>query len=153
MNITVLGLGNLLYGDEGFGCSVVKRLQQNHSWPESVTIVDGGTQGLYLLDYIESADKLILVDAVIPLESGLRVHIYHNEIPAIIQKKMSSHQTGLSELLAMAKLHNQMPDELVLIGIPPVNLDMGIGLSPPIEALVPDVLSTVQSLINNWLTS
>lgn len=150
MKITVLGLGNLLYGDEGFGCAVTKQLISESDWPEEVHIVDGGTQGLYLLDYIESADKLILIDAVIPVEDGLKVHVFRNNIPAKIQKKMSSHQTGLSELLALAELHNRLPKELVLIGIPPVNLEMGIGLSPEIKALVPEVISTVKTHIKNW---
>ncbi|NOZ74772.1 MAG: hydrogenase maturation protease [FCB group bacterium] len=150
MNITVLGLGNLLYGDEGFGCTMAEQLRTGHSWPESVTIVDGGTQGLYLLDYIESAEKLIIIDAVIPVEEGLKVHVFRNEIPTKIQKKMSSHQTGLSELLAMAKLHNHLPEDLVLVGIPPVNLEMGIGLSPEIQALVPEVISIVKSIIRGW---
>ncbi|RMF06252.1 MAG: hydrogenase maturation protease [Candidatus Neomarinimicrobiota bacterium] len=152
MKITVLGLGNLLYGDEGFGCTVARRLQETTDYPDDVEIVDGGTQGLYLLDYIEAADGLILVDAVIPLEAGFRIHRYDNDIPALIQKKMSSHQTGLTELLALARLHNRYPRELVLIGIPPKNLDMGIGLSPEVEALVPDVLAMIRDQIQAWLT-
>ncbi len=153
MKIIVLGLGNLLYGDEGFGCTAAKRLLESKSWTDEVEIVDGGTQGLYLLDFIESADRLILIDAVIPKEDGLKVHVYENEIPAKIQKKMSSHQTGLSELLAMARLHDQYPKDLVLIGIPPVNLDMGIGLSSEIEALVPEVLEKTNAYIESWLKS
>jgi len=150
MKITILGLGNMLYGDEGFGCAVVEQLKTDNSWPENVEITDGGTQGLYLLDYIESSDKLLIIDSVIPLEEGVKVHVYQNEIPAGIQKKMSSHQTGLTELLALAKLHNRYPKDLVLIGIPPVNLDMGIGLSPEINALVPEVITTVKSFIKEW---
>ena len=63
-NVIVMGLGNLLWADEGFGIRLAERLYAHYHWPESVEIVDGGTQGLNLLGYVEQASHLLLLDAI-----------------------------------------------------------------------------------------
>ncbi len=62
--VVVMGLGNLLWADEGFGVRVAERLYAHYHWPEYVEIVDGGTQGLNLLGYVESASHLLILDAI-----------------------------------------------------------------------------------------
>ncbi len=62
--VVVMGLGNLLWADEGFGIRVAERLYARYHWPEEVEIVDGGTQGLNLLGYVEQASHLLLLDAI-----------------------------------------------------------------------------------------
>lgn len=62
--VVVMGLGNLLWADEGFGVRVAERLYAHYHWPEYVEIVDGGTQGLNLLGYVESASHLLILDAL-----------------------------------------------------------------------------------------
>lgn len=62
--VVVMGLGNLLWADEGFGVRVAERLYAHYHWPEEVEIVDGGTQGLNLLGYVESASHLLILDAI-----------------------------------------------------------------------------------------
>lgn len=61
--VVVMGLGNLLWADEGFGVRVAERLYAHYHWPDEVEIVDGGTQGLNLLGYVESASHLLILDA------------------------------------------------------------------------------------------
>lgn len=63
-HVIVMGLGNLLWADEGFGIRVAERLYAHYHWPEYVEIVDGGTQGLNLLGYVEQASHLLLLDAI-----------------------------------------------------------------------------------------
>lgn len=63
-NVIVMGLGNLLWADEGFGICLAERLYAHYHWPEWVEIVDGGTQGLNLLGYVEQASHLLLLDAI-----------------------------------------------------------------------------------------
>ena len=97
--INVIGLGNLLYGDEGFGVAALNSFRDLSDFPETVRCIDGGTQGIYLLDYIESCDAVMVFDALIPLDYERRVYVYRNEeLPAFIHRKMSSHQMGLSEM-------------------------------------------------------
>ncbi|UCD38953.1 MAG: HyaD/HybD family hydrogenase maturation endopeptidase [Fidelibacterota bacterium] len=152
MKITVLGLGNIMFGDEGFGVEAVRRLQAATDYPPEVELIDGGTQGIYLLNIVEAADYLLIFDALIPTDQEVKVYTYRDdELPAIIHRKMSAHQVGLSELLTLAQLHGKVPKETVLIGIPPQNLDMEVGLSPAIEGLLPEALEAGMGIVNGWL--
>jgi len=150
--INILGLGNVLYGDEGFGVSALNSLQETSTFPDTVHFIDGGTQGIYLLDFIESADAVIVFDALIPLEYDRRVYVYRNdELPDFIHRKMSSHQMGFSEMLGIAKLHGKMPQQIVMIGAPPKDLELNIGLSPELALLLPEAVEQGRSIIEGWL--
>jgi hydrogenase maturation protease len=152
MKITVLGLGNIIFADEGFGVEAARQLQRANDLSPEVEVVDGGTQGIYLLNIVEAADYLLIFDALIPTDEEVKVYTYRDEeLPAIIHRKMSAHQVGLSELLTLAQLHGKMPKEIVLIGIPPQNLDMEIGLSTTITGLLPEALNEGRRIINGWL--
>jgi hydrogenase maturation protease len=150
--INIIGLGNVLYGDEGFGVAALNSMQESATFPDSVHFIDGGTQGIYLLDYIESCDAVIVFDALIPLDYDRQVYVYRNEeLPAFIHRKMSSHQMGFSEMLGIAKLHGKMPKEIVLIGVPPKDLELNIGLSPEISLLLPLAVEEGTAIVNRWL--
>lgn len=150
--INVVGLGNILFGDEGFGVEVVRALEASAAWPESVQFVDGGTQGLYLLDYFESCDALMVFDSIIPVEFEPRVYVYRNEeLPAFIHRKMSSHQMGLSELLSVAKLHDRVPQQVVLVGAPPHGLGLGDGLSEPMLLHLEEAVRIGREVLREWL--
>ncbi len=153
-SVNVLGLGNLLYGDEGFGIAALNSFRDSSAFPETVRCIDGGTQGIYLLDYIESCDAVIVFDALIPLDFERRVYVYRNdELPAFIHRKMSSHQMGFSELLGIARLHGKMPKEIVLIGVPPKELELNIGLSPEVSLLLPEAVREAQMIVQEWISS
>ncbi|NTV99328.1 MAG: hydrogenase maturation protease [Chlorobiaceae bacterium] len=150
--INVLGLGNVLYGDEGFGVEAVKSFQSLADYPDIVQCIDGGTQGIYLLDYLQSCDALLVFDALIPLEYESGVYVYrNNELPGFIHRKMSSHQMGFSELIGIARLQGRLPGEIALIGVPPRNLELGIGLSPENALLLPEAVEKGMALVDEWL--
>jgi hydrogenase maturation protease len=150
--INIIGLGNLLHGDEGFGVTALDSFRDSSAFPESVNFIDGGTQGIYLLDYIESCDAVMVFDALIPVEYDRGVYVYRNEeLPAFIHRKMSSHQMGFSELLGLAKLRGKMPKELVLIGVPPRELELNIGLSPEVSLLLPEAIEKGRTIVEGWL--
>ena len=150
--INIIGLGNILYGDEGFGVAVLNSLQESSNFPESVHCIDGGTQGIYLLDFIESADAVIVFDALVPVEYDRRVYVYRNEeLPAFIHRKMSSHQMGFSELIGLARLRGKMPREMVLIGIPPKELELSTELSAEVALLLPEAVETGRAIVAGWL--
>ncbi|NQU26808.1 MAG: HyaD/HybD family hydrogenase maturation endopeptidase [Candidatus Marinimicrobia bacterium] len=150
--IIVLGLGNTMFSDEGFGVEVVREIGNKHDFPPNVEIIDGGTQGIYLLPYFESADRLLIFDALIPIEYELKIYEYFDdELPAFIHRKLSSHQIGLSELLSVAKLHGKLPERIVLIGVPPQELGMNVGLSSKIKQLLPLAAKNGIKVINKWL--
>jgi len=64
MNILLLGIGNVLWADEGFGVRVIERLQKSYRFPDGVNVMDGGTQGVYLVEHVQAADVLIVFDAI-----------------------------------------------------------------------------------------
>ncbi|MEI8032278.1 MAG: HyaD/HybD family hydrogenase maturation endopeptidase [Chlorobiaceae bacterium] len=152
--INVIGLGNTLHTDEGFGVAAVNSFMESSNYPDTVNFIDGGTQGIYLLDYIESCDALIVFDALIPLDYERKVYVYRNEeLPDFIHRKMSSHQMGFSELIGVAKLHGRVPRELVMIGAPPHDLQLGLGLSPELELLLPEAVKAGRALVDEWLAA
>jgi hydrogenase maturation protease len=137
--ILVLGIGNLLWADEGFGVRAVEAMAARYDFPERVTLMDGGTQGLYLLPFLEQADALIVFDAVdYGLPPGTLKVVRDDEVPAFLGvKKMSLHQTGFQEVIATAELLGRRPARMLLIGVQPEALDdYGGGLTPAVAAQI-----------------
>ena len=142
--ILVLGIGNLLWADEGFGVRAVEALAQGRVFPDRVTLMDGGTQGFNLLGPIEDADVLNLFDAVdFGLEPGELKVLRDGDAPAFLgARKMSLHQTGFQDVLAAAALKDRAPERILLIGCQPVELeDYGGGLRPEVAARVPEAVN------------
>ncbi len=138
-NILILGIGNLLWADEGFGVRAVEEFHRQYDTPDNVTLMDGGTQGIYLVQHVRDADVLIVFDAVdYGLPPGTMKRVEGEEVPKFMgAKKVSLHQTGFQEVLAMAEMMNDAPTHLLLIGVQPVELeDFGGGLRPETKAQV-----------------
>ena len=137
--ILILGIGNLLWADEGFGVRVVETLAGGYELPDNVELLDGGTQGIYLVDRVRAADVLVVFDAVdYGLPPGTLKRVEGEEVPRFMgAKKMSLHQTGFQEVLAMAELMGDYPEHLLLIGVQPVELeDFGGSLRGPVKAQI-----------------
>lgn len=135
----ILGIGNVLWADEGFGVRCVETLAEQWCFEENVQILDGGTQGLYLLPFLEDADILVVFDAVdYGLEPGTMKIVEGDEVPRFMgAKKMSLHQTGFQDVIATAQLMGYCPETLILIGCQPVELeDYGGGLRDIVAARI-----------------
>ncbi|MEN9502266.1 MAG: HyaD/HybD family hydrogenase maturation endopeptidase [Pseudomonadota bacterium] len=138
-NVLLLGIGNLLWADEGFGVRALEHLHAHYQFPANVQLLDGGTQGIYLVQYVEAADILVVFDAVdYGLPAGTLKIVEDDEVPRFMgAKKMSLHQTGFQEVLAMAQLLDRYPKHLLLIGVQPVELDdFGGSLRPEVKAQI-----------------
>ena len=138
--VLILGIGNVLWADEGFGVRCVEALARDWAFPDRVKLVDGGTQGLYLLPFLEEAAVLIVFDAVdYGLEPGTLQIVEGEEVPAFMgAKKMSLHQTGFQDVIATARLMGYCPETLILIGCQPEELeDYGGGLRDVVAAQIP----------------
>ncbi|MDV6330616.1 HyaD/HybD family hydrogenase maturation endopeptidase [Asticcacaulis sp. 201] len=150
VSILVMGIGNVLWADEGFGVRAVETFNALYDCPETVSVVDGGTQGLYLLPHVEACDALILFDAIdYGLPSGTLKVICDDEVPAFMgAKKMSLHQTGFQEVLATAELLGWKPRRRVLIGVQPAEIDdYGGSLRPIVDsAIEPAIAVAVEEL-------
>nr|BAA13225.1 hupD [Pseudomonas hydrogenovora] len=133
--IIVLGIGNVLWADEGLGVRCVELLQQRYAFAPHVQLVDGGTQGLYLISYVQSAERLLILDAIdYGLAPGTLRIIEDEEVPKFLgAKKMSLHQTGFQEVLQLAELTGHYPQRVVLVGCQPEELDdYGGSLRPAV---------------------
>ncbi len=147
----VLGLGNILLRDEGVGVRVVERLQELYEFPAGVRVLDGGTLGLDLMLYVEEADRLLVIDAVdLGGDAGTMVHLEGEEVPAFLSVKISPHQLGLSDLLAAARLRDIYPQELVLWGVQPAVIDVGLELSPVVAAQVDVLVDKAVQELRQW---
>lgn len=130
-NVLIMGIGNVLWADEGFGVRCIEHLARHWELPDTVTLLDGGTQGLYLLPFLEEADTLVVFDAIdYGLEPGTLKVVEGDEVPSFMgAKKMSLHQTGFQDVIATATLMGYCPETLLLIGCQPEELeDYGGGL-------------------------
>ena len=151
--VLILGIGNLLWADEGFGVRCVEAMAETFAMPEGVTLLDGGTQGLYLLPFLEQADALIVFDAIdYGLPPGTMKIVRDDEVPAFMgAKKMSLHQTGFQDVIATATLMGYRPAKMVLIGCQPVELeDFGGGLRPAVAARIPQALEIARATLAEW---
>ena len=152
-DILVLGIGNLLWADEGFGIRALEGLNEVWRFGPKVRLLDGGTQGLYLLPYVEGCRKLLIFDAVdYGLPPGTLKIVEDGEVPAFMgAKKMSLHQTGFQEVLAVAALRGWQPDKVVLIGIQPDRLDdYGGSLSEVVKARLTSVIEIGCRYLADW---
>lgn len=147
----VLGLGNILLSDDAVGVRVAERLLDEYSFPPEVQVMDGGTLGLDLLAYVQDADRLVVVDALnIRDKPGTVARLVDDEVPAFLAPKISPHQMGLVDLLAASRLSGHFPDELVLWGVQPESLELGLGLSPTVAAQVESLVKHVLDELSRW---
>ncbi|OGS81704.1 MAG: hydrogenase expression/formation protein [Gallionellales bacterium GWA2_59_43] len=152
-SILVLGIGNLLWADEGFGVRAVEELHRRWHFPDRVTLMDGGTQGFNLLPHVQAARRMIVFDAIdYGLEPGTIKVLANEQVPRFLRaKKLSLHQTGFQEVLAVAELIENFPLELVLIGVQPLGIeDYGASLNPLIKEKIPTALAIALSWLQRW---
>lgn len=128
----ILGLGNTLMGDDGAGVRVVKDLQIKNGMPVGTRLLDGGTLSFSLLQDIEDADVLIVVDAAQLGETAGTVQVFKDEAmdKFLLNKRTSSvHEVSLMELLDMARLNDRLPEKRAFVGIQPERIDWSMDVS------------------------
>lgn len=149
----ILGIGNLLWADEGFGVRCVEHLHRTREFPDGVRLMDGGTQGLYLVQYVQRAHNLLVFDAIDWGDAPGTLRVLRGaEVPRFMgAKKMSLHQTGFQDVLAAADLMGSVPEALTLVGIQAEELeDWGGSLRPAIKARMPDALALGLAELEAW---
>jgi hydrogenase maturation protease len=146
----ILGVGNLLLTDEGIGIHVVQRILATRTLPDDVNVVDGGTAGLGLLYDLEGVDKLVIIDAVeTGHPPGSIVRLSGDQIPVYMSLKLSPHEITLPDFLAAARLRDLYPKEVVVWGMQPASLEVGVELSPALAARLDELVEhVVQEALN-----
>lgn len=151
--IRVLGIGNILWADEGFGVRCIEALEQNYQFQPEIALIDGGTQGLFLLEYVTDSSHLLILDAIdYGLPPGTVKVVENDDVPRFLgAKKMSLHQTGFQEVLQVAQLTGKFPEQLVLLGCQPALLDdYGGSLTPAVKAAINPVIGLAIERLQQW---
>lgn len=151
----VLGIGNVLWADEGFGVRAVEALNAGWRFPEHVRLMDGGTQGMALLAHVRAARRLLILDAVdFGLAPGTLKLIRDDAVPSYLgARKVSMHQTGFQEVLASARMLGELPATLALVGVQPVELDdYGGSLRPEVRARLAEAVDLALEVLSGWGT-
>jgi len=147
----ILGVGCILYSDEGFGVRVIEAIQQRYEFPDNILVVDGGVLGVNLLGVISQPDHLIVVDAI--RNKGNPGDLYRLEgdaIPERIRAKNSLHQVDFLEALTLCQVLDKVP-ETVILGVEPEDIDtlsteLTATTQSRVDAVIEKVLAEVTRL-------
>ncbi|MFZ2100400.1 MAG: HyaD/HybD family hydrogenase maturation endopeptidase [Oricola sp.] len=148
----VLGIGNLLLTDDGFGPHVIRILQNDGDLGELVSLRDGGTIGLSLLTDIEDSDQLIVVDAAELGEAPgtLRLFIGPEMDRQLGGNKKTAHEVALADLMSAARLSGCEPARRALVAVQPGSTSWGMAPGPEVGSALPAACRLIRELIEEW---
>ncbi len=138
MRAAVLGIGNTILSDEALGVRCVEALERKYALPEAVQCIDGGTAGMEMIEDLSGLDFLLVLDVVkTGAAPGTVVRIAGEHIPVFFRRKLSPHQIGLPDVLASLELLDALPKEIVVLGVEPVSLELGLEMTPTVAGQLP----------------
>lgn len=144
--VMVIGIGNLLMGDEGVGVHAIDRLRQR-PWPDHVSLLDGGTGGFHLLEYLQGQPRVVMIDATTDGQAPGTVSELRPRYAADFPRSLTAHDIGLRDLMDAVVLVGGWPDvTLITVSIAEV-APMVITLSPAVEAALPEVEARVRACV------
>lgn len=146
----VLGVGNILLSDEGFGVRVAEALSQRFRFPDAVEVLDGGTLGIELMRFLDGAERLILIDAIHGSEPGSFRIIQGDDVRLYFQEKVSLHEMGIQEVLASLVVMEKPIAEIVVIGVVPQSLEIGLDLTPLVASRIDEATDSVIRQLHDW---
>jgi hydrogenase maturation protease len=152
-SLVVLGLGNLVHGDDGIGVHALRELEHDPRLPPGVVLLDGGTHGLGLLPHIAGFSHLLVVDAVDAGEPPGTVVRFEGSALNGLPGKASVHQLGFADMMVALKLLGESPPELVVLGVQPLSTEWSIELTPPVRESLPALLDSIVRQLEIWIAS
>ena len=149
--ITVLGIGNIILSDEGFGVRVVEYLQDNYKFPDNIALIDGGTLGIELTQFITGTKKLLIIDSIDGgKEPGTSFYLAGEELKTHFREKISAHEVGIQDVLTMLELTGKAIPEVVVIGAQPYSLEAGVELTEQMKTLIPTIADRALEILKSW---
>ena len=149
--ISVLGLGNILLTDEGVGVHAVNAIKKKYAFSPEIEIIDGGVMGLDLLPIFQTQDKILIIDAVDFKKAPGHVEtIEGDNIPSVLNAKLSVHHIGVSDLLFTAKLTRTTTLEVYLVGVQPKSLDVGLDMTDEVRVKLDSVIDLAIQRLKEW---
>ncbi|MBR0261965.1 MAG: HyaD/HybD family hydrogenase maturation endopeptidase [Selenomonadaceae bacterium] len=148
---TVLGIGNIILSDEGFGVRVVEYLEKNFTFPDNVNLIDGGTLGVELTHFVTGTQKLLIIDSIDGgAEPGKIFHLRGDEIKNYFAQKISAHEVGIQDVLTILELSGKKIPHVELIGAQPFSLEAGTELTPQMKKLVLLFADKAVEILKSW---
>ena len=141
--VLVLGVGNILLGDEGVGVRVAEKIMQC-PLPEDTEVIDGGTSQLVIVDLIRGRRKVIIIDAV--CGDGPPGTLYKfgvADLQAAAGSMRSAHDMGVTEAVFFLNLTGELPDDFTFFGVEPGSLEPSLEFTPPVAAAMPRLTELV----------
>lgn len=149
--VTILGVGNVILRDEGFGVRVAEYLDRHYDWPDNVQIVDGGTLGIELTQYVTGTQKLLVIDSINGHAApGTLFRFEDDAVMEHFQDKISAHEVGIQDVLALLAVTGKKIPEVVVIGAQPYDVEAGVELSEKMRALVPEMARRALAELAAW---
>ena len=148
--ITILGIGNIVLKDEGFGVRVMEALNESYEWPENVQLLDGGTLGMELLRFVSGTKKLLIIDAIKGEEPGTVYRFAGDSVSDHFNEKLSAHEIGIQDVLTVLKLGGHDMPETVVMGAVPADMEAGMELSLELQAKVPALCDLALKELAVW---
>ena len=151
-DVLILGIGNILWADEGFGPRAAEAFHQRYETPAGVDVMDGGTLGGWLLDEILSTRRMLVFDCCDFKEKpGTLKVLQKSDVKIWSSTKISPHQTGFNDLLASAAIMGYELEDLAVVGIQPELLDdYGGSLSPLIRSRLDEAVELGAKFLEQW---
>jgi hydrogenase maturation protease len=151
MAVLVLGLGNPLMSDDGFAVRVLEALASRYRFDGTVSLVEGGTLGIDLLRHLAGVERLLIVDALaMQAAPGTVCRLEGDMIPRARHDRVSVHQLGVQDLLALAEVVGRLPRDVVVWGVQPESLEMGAELTAPVAAAIEAVVIGMVGDLQSW---
>lgn len=141
-----MGVGNLLLKDEGVGIHVIRALEKEEL-PPNVSLMDGGTGGLHLISWIQDYNRIIMVDATLDHNPPGTIRLIRPRYATDFPPLMSAHEIGLRDMIEAMILTEKLPDiQLIVVSAEDIS-EVGMELTPAVEAAVPEVVEMVKQII------
>ncbi len=145
MKTCVLGLGNVLMGDDGFGPAVARAFDAAYEADGDVEVVDLGTPGLDLMPWFFDAERLVIVDTVKSDAAPGTLRVYNKvdilkHLPSV---RVGPHDPGVKEALLTLEFAGRGPSEVLLMGVVPRDVGMSTELSAPVARAVPGAIDVL----------
>jgi len=144
--ILILGIGNVLMGDEGVGVHTIRELEDKSLAP-NVDLMDGGTGGFHLMSYFQEYQKIIMIDATMDKKPDGTVSVIKPKFASDFPSSLSAHDIGLKDMIESVTLIDKLPDIfLITVTISQIR-SMYMELSEKVQNAIPEVIEKIEELL------
>lgn len=149
--VAVIGIGNILMGDEGFGVHLLRTLDERYHFEPEIQLIDGGTMGMELLGFMQDFDHLLMLDAIASADKPGQLYSFdHGEVEHYFSGNISAHEVGVQDLLFIQSLSDKPLHACHIVGVVPASLEPSLELSPIVAAKLEGAVELCLKKLEDW---